>query len=92
MEARGEGGASLSGADPIHHSALHRFTRTSAAHFPSPPPPPPVAQAPALLGRPASRWSCLLWLVCPLLQVLSCAFPASVPIFYFFSLPGYIRH
>lgn len=53
MEARGEGGASLSGADPMHHSALHRFTRTSAAHFPSRDPTP---SPPHLSPRPLPSW------------------------------------
>lgn len=34
MAVHGGGGAYLSGADPINHSALHPFTRTSAVRFP----------------------------------------------------------
>lgn len=86
MEVGGEGGAYLSGADPINHSALHRFTRTSAVHFPYSEPPSggssPVAQAPAVLDRlSVGGHVCCRSFVLSSESSLSCLSVANVPFF-----------
>lgn len=86
MEVGGEGGAYLSGADPINHSALHRFTRTSAVHFPYSEHPSggssPVAQAPAVLDRlSVGGHVCCRSFVLSSESSLSCLSVANVPFF-----------
>lgn len=86
MQVRGEGGAYLSGADPINHSPLHRFTHTSAVHFPYSEHPSgvssPVSQAPVVLDRlSVGGHVCYRSFVLSSESSLSCLFVANMPFF-----------